>query len=320
MPNDYPIVYHFPPDVFNVLVDLLPRLNKSKRDVVTFFRSAGVPADLYRDLEAQLRADRDSIGKKEIVHTIISRLNERGDALLGARREIIKRAVEFDSYESCWDTDRLPARGLVSQLRDLVNAKDTFTRLRDVHAAEVQKNRALADAELRQAAIKRAERDRIKKELYSLFAISDPYKRAPQFELTLSELFRHFEILIREPFKATVNGETIEQIDGAIEIDGRFFLVEVKWHKEPIGKEKAATHLVRVYQRHDANGLLISASGFTTAVVEDHKIALSQRVVLMCHLDEIVHLLDRADDLKAMLKKKVAAAIADKNPYLRVLG
>ena len=35
-------IFHFPPDLMNLLVDTIPRLNKSKKDLIAFFLNCGV--------------------------------------------------------------------------------------------------------------------------------------------------------------------------------------------------------------------------------------------------------------------------------------
>lgn len=42
------ITFHYPPELFNLLVDAIPALNKSKNDVVIFFRGAGVAEESWR--------------------------------------------------------------------------------------------------------------------------------------------------------------------------------------------------------------------------------------------------------------------------------
>lgn len=34
------ITFHYPPELFNLLVDAIPALNRGKRDVLVFFRGA----------------------------------------------------------------------------------------------------------------------------------------------------------------------------------------------------------------------------------------------------------------------------------------
>jgi hypothetical protein len=38
--------FHFPPDVFDAVVDAVPLLTRGKRDVVLFFRGCGVDRSL----------------------------------------------------------------------------------------------------------------------------------------------------------------------------------------------------------------------------------------------------------------------------------
>lgn len=42
--------FQYPPDLFALLVDTVPVLCKSKKDVVLFFRGAGAPANMTADL------------------------------------------------------------------------------------------------------------------------------------------------------------------------------------------------------------------------------------------------------------------------------
>lgn len=48
-----------------------------------------------------MKTDRNSINKFEIVRNVLTKVNARGDNGLRARREILKRVVEFESFETC---------------------------------------------------------------------------------------------------------------------------------------------------------------------------------------------------------------------------
>ena len=95
---------------------------------------------MISDLEAQLAADRESISKFYIVRTVLTRLNEAGEAALRERREVLKRVVEYEDFSTCWPEDRLEAQGLVSRIRSVVDVKDSFTRMRQEREAETRKN------------------------------------------------------------------------------------------------------------------------------------------------------------------------------------
>ena len=92
-------MYHFPPEVLQLLTQAIGYLNRSKPNVLDFFRGAGVPADILVPLDNQVRRDRDAISKFEIARQVLVQLNSLGDPGLGPRREVVRRVVEFDSFE-----------------------------------------------------------------------------------------------------------------------------------------------------------------------------------------------------------------------------
>src|SRR5207245_1619361 len=109
------ITFHYPPELFSLLVDTIPLLNRSKKDVLLFFRGAGVPDTMLADLRKQLdTVAREDLNKFEIVRTVLRRLNERGERTLRERREVLKRVVEFTNFDTCWPADQLKAKGLVA--------------------------------------------------------------------------------------------------------------------------------------------------------------------------------------------------------------
>lgn len=130
--------YHYPPEVLNLLVDTVPLLCRSKPDVLVFFRGAGVSESIMSDLTRRVSFDRENINKYEIARIVIQRINEKGDSELRTRREVIKRVVEFEDFSTCWPNDQLKARGLVGELRRVVNVKDSFTRMSNEREREKQ--------------------------------------------------------------------------------------------------------------------------------------------------------------------------------------
>ncbi|HYT42387.1 MAG TPA: restriction endonuclease, partial [Methylomirabilota bacterium] len=59
-------------------------------------------------------------------------------------------------------------------------------------------------------------------------------------------------------------------------------------------------------------GIFISASGYTEGAIADCKAALQQRIIILCTLEEIVHLLDQEKPLKDFLRTKINVAKAEK--------
>ncbi len=88
--NDAPsdIIFHYPPELFNLLVDVVPLLNRSKQDVLVFFRGAGVPDNITSDIAVHLRAAPKDVNKYQMVRTVLERLNAKGEHALRERREV----------------------------------------------------------------------------------------------------------------------------------------------------------------------------------------------------------------------------------------
>lgn len=314
--------YHYPPELLSLLVDTIPLLCRSKNDVIVFFRGAGTPETLLNPLVNLLRADAKSLNKYQITRTVIEELNARGDSTLAPRREIIKRVVEFEDFSSCWPTDQLKAKGAVSEVRRVVNVKDSFTRMKQERDAEKSEAQAAVLAKRAATLAQKQKLGELREQLFALFTMDDkPQIRGKQLELVLNGLFRAYDVLVHEDFKRRDpdSSTVLEQIDGVIVLDGTIHLVEMKWLKDPVGIADFSPHLVRLFSRSSASGIFISNSEFTEPVLKECTNALNQRTMFLCSLQEIVMLLQNENDLLALLRKKSQAAVVEKQPFLRIM-
>lgn len=318
------ITFHYPPELLQLLVDAIPKLCKSKRDFLLFFQGAGVPIATLQPFQQLLLTDKVSFNKYSVAREVLAKLNEQGESSLRARRELLKRVTEFEDFSVCWDNDRAAARGLVAQIRDLINVKDSFTRMRNEKDEEKRRRVDEQEVEAKARREQKAKRDKVKADLFALFGVQDAHKRGKLLEPVLNELFESHDILVRESFTIKGNcGEgVIEQIDGLIELEGHLYLVEMKWWNTPIGVGDIAPHLVRVFSRGgQARGLFISYTDFTEPAIAQCRDAIIRgAVVVLSNLDEIVALLNAEGDLKKWLKAKLRAAIVDKQPFVRERG
>lgn len=315
--------FHYPPELFELLVETIARLSRAKKGVLLFLRGAGVADEDLARVERTVTMNPGSINKFEIVRTVLTKVNARGDSGLRPRREIIKRVVEFESFETCWPEDQMKAKGLVASVREAVNVKDSFTRMKQERDAAHEAARAHRYAEQAAAADRRSKIDEVDIRLAALFGMHDkPHERGKLLEGVLSDLFRAYGILVREDFrrKDPDTSVVLEQIDGVIELDGAMHLVEMKWLNSPVGTGEFFPHLGRLFLRANAHGIFISSAGFTEPVIKECATALAQKTMVLCTLHEIVMLLQRRDDLISFLKKKSQAAIVDKNPFLQILS
>jgi hypothetical protein len=315
--------FHYPPDVFNLLVDTIPLLCKGKDDVMLFLRGAGVPSDDLAEIQAKVRADRNSVSKFAIVRNVLEKLNKRGDAGLGPRREVIKRVVEFEHFSMCWETDVHKAKANVGDLARIVNHRDSFTRMNQQREAAQAEVAAKARAEREAAAEKRRKILDVRDRLNALFGMdAEPQKRGKLLEGVLNDLFSAYGILVREDFKRQdpTGSVVVEQIDGVIEFEANIYLVEMKWLRTAVGVPEFGSHMMRLFARDGVRGIFISNSDFATSAIAECVTHSNNKTMVLCTLREIVMLLLNERDLMALLRCKVRAAILDKKPFYEILS
>jgi restriction endonuclease Mrr len=312
--------FHFPPDLFAAVKDAVPLLTRSKRDVLVFFEGCGVDRAILRPVRERLARD-STISKYVIADDIIVELNRQGDEGLGARRRVLQRISEFDEFSSCYADNVLKAKGAVAAVAQLINKKDSFTRLQEEHqrdeAAHRAKRRAEADAQL----ARRAELDSVKSDLFGLFSTQDPHQRGKVLESVLNRLFALEDVAVREAFVVVGHdgAGTVEQIDGAIELDGTLYVVEMKWWSARLGRAEVAPHLVSVFGRAGAGGIHISNSGYSPAAIEDYERALGHSTVVLVELEEIVQALTIGASVAELLRAKLKNAVLDRRPLTHPL-
>jgi restriction system protein len=277
------VVFHYPPEVLQNLKNVIPLLSRSKKDVLSFFQGAGVAEGVLSDLRNRVQNNPDDISKYEIARTVLERLNAKKDDHLRELREVVRRVTDVEEFSMCWPNDQLKAKGLVAELREIVEVKDAFTRMRIEREREA--NRSKEDAE-RKAQTARERREKVQavgKDLFALFSEPDAQKRGKALEGVLNRLFGAYGMAIREAFtvKGACGDGVIEQIDGVVEIDGDLYLVEMKWWKSPIGPGEVSPHIVRIFNRGlQVKGIFISYSPYTDGAIETCKQALAGGAVL----------------------------------------
>jgi hypothetical protein len=316
------VVFHYPPELLQLLKDTIPLLCRSKKDVLSFFEGAGVPESLCSDIKKKVETDRQSISKFEIARVVLERLNQKKDSHLRELREVVRRVTEFEDFSTCWESDQLKAKGLVGEIRRVVDVKDAFTKMRIEKEREAEKAKTAAEGKATAALKHREEIEGIKKDLFALFSEANAQKRGKALEAVLNRLFESYGMAVREAFtvKGTSGEGVIEQIDGVVEFDGDLYLVEMKWWKTPIGTGEVSPHIVRVFNRgFQVKGIFISYTDYTDGAIETCKTALAGgAVIALCTLQEIVSVLENHEqgaDLRTMLRAKVHAALLDRKPW-----
>lgn len=160
------------------------------------------------------------------------------------------------------------------------------------------------------AAVDRHASTKIKADLLQVTALA-PHARGYAFEGFLKGLFDAFGLAAQEPFR--LRGE---QIDGSFQLGNEIYLLEAKWHGQPIGVAELHTFHGKIEQKAAwTRGLFVSNSGFT----EDGLVAFGRgkRVICMDGLD-LYEMLDREIPLTHVLERKIRRAAETGSPFLRV--
>lgn len=316
------ITFQYPPELLNLLIQTIPKLCRSKPDLLMFFQGSGVGEDVLGKHRRQLAEQKELFKKHVVTREVLTELNAKGDPSLRERREILRRVTQFEDFSVCWENDQAGARGLVAQIRDLVNVRDSFTRMNQERQRERDERLELLRSEHEAREKREHELAKIRDDLFSLFGDTNPWRRGKALEGVLNRYFAASGIAISEAITLTgdAGAGIIEQIDGVIILRGQLFLVEIKWEKETLSREKVASHLVRVYGRSLAGGVIISYSPYSPAAVQDCRDALRDKVIVLCQLEELVRTIEARGDLQAVFEKKLDAAVIHKNPLFRVEG
>lgn len=314
------ITYHYPPELLELLCDVVPVLFRSKQAVIDFFVGAGVPNRHLSDWKLKLKQDKETVKKPVIARSVLCRINDDGEPALAVRREVLKRISEFEDFSICWEDDRYKAQSLVTQIQKLVNVKDSFTRMNLERERERKQHQSAYTTTVLEKQKQAKERATLKDALYKLFAETNVWKRGKLLESCLNNLFASAGLLVREAF--TIKGDeaqgVVEQIDGAVEIDGLLYIVEMKWWESPIGRQELAPHMVSVFNRGNVGGIFISYSGFSPAAIEDAKMGLTQKTFVLTELQEIIEVIEREGDLKVFYKEKINRARTDRTPLYKL--
>ncbi|MFZ5980635.1 MAG: restriction endonuclease [Candidatus Zixiibacteriota bacterium] len=225
----------------------------------------------------------------------------------------------------CWPNDQYKAKGLVADIRNNINVKDSFTRMKNEREKERQKHIDSIKKKNEELQLKRKAINTIKNDLYTLLKENEPKSRGKKFEEIANSLFKESGILLRDSF--TITGERgegiIEQIDGVVEIKGNIYLVEFKWLNRNVDINDVSRHLVRIYHRNSTRGILISFSEYTKPAISTCKEALQKTVIVLCTLEEIIRQLELEKDILEILDKKIKIAITDKihsKKYYKILA
>jgi len=305
--------YHYPLEVLELLVATIPRLIKTKAGILEFFAEAGAPKELIAEWRAKLHQGRMGVSSKyHLVRGFLRGLNTLEDDGQAVREEVLRRLARHADFSTGWEDDRQRAEELVTRIRELVGGTDAMPPAACQEALTRQAPLKTDHARLKDTEERRLALEALKRDLYQAFRVTDPAERRAILDSVLPRLFTCHDI----PTRQATAAPPVDDAAVLIDFEEALFLVELMWSDRPLDFRQLAPHLITLYGCPDLRGLLISSSGFTDQAIRDLSSILPQRLVL-CHLQEIVLLLEQGRELKDLLRAKVRAAETEQKPFVR---
>jgi restriction endonuclease len=146
-------------------------------------------------------------------------------------------------------------------------------------------------------AFDRTQEDALRAEMVALQSMA-PHPRGYAFETFLRKLFEFYNLEPRSSFRLFG-----EQIDGSFILRNETYLLEAKWHNEPVENTPLHAFHGKLGQKAAwARGLFISYAGFTEGGLASF--GMGKNVVCMDGLD-LFNALDRHIPIDIVLEKKV---------------
>jgi restriction endonuclease Mrr len=201
------------------------------------------------------------------------------------------------------------------------NAKEAVAALRKVSKGHLEQIKEQEEIENRRKKVfeeqiaKTAVREKleeVKNDFYALISSNDPQKRGFQLEKLLKDLFNLFDLDSKASFKIVG-----EQIDGMFTFENNDFLIEAKWHKDPIDISSLDSFSGKLSRRlENTLGLFISVNGFSPDAIQAH--STGRRLMILMDGSDLMAVLEGRIDLIQLLDRKRRYAAQTGNIYLGI--
>ena len=297
-------------DERGLVIEAIATLAYRKSDMVNFvLKPAGVPQEIYRPLARQ----RDDLtgrpmSKRNIAPLILDALEETGsyaDIVLN----VLKIAANWERFEL--SAGEYEARAVKAKAQGILERHQLF------EAEEAAQRDAAREAQTREHLLAR------KRQLHLLLAMFDELagreenvqERGYRLQDLLNRLFDSFEIPVHRSF---TRNEGAEQIDGAFQIDGWFYLTECRW-RQKLSDTREVDGLAGQISRsgRQTMGLFLSINGWSENVPSLLKQNTEKAIILMQGYDLRAILSEQVD-----LRDYILAAVTNLNlnaePYLGI--
>jgi hypothetical protein len=242
--------------------------------------------------------------KRQIVSDVVDTLCADQERYLGDIRRLFHEVSKMDMFHHLAQLEDgakkvQRAKIAVADLRRIVETHDTATR----EAEQIEQRRREEAEKLRKSLAVREKLEEIKNRFMLLVSSSSAQTRGFELEKVLYDLFELFDLDPKASFR-----NTGEQIDGAFDLEGTYYLFEAKWHQQPVSIQDLDAFASKVRRKlENTLGLFLSINGFSPDAVATHSISRPV-LILMTGADLMAVLEERVDFVTLLLRKRRHAA------------
>jgi hypothetical protein len=171
---------------------------------------------------------------------------------------------------------------------------------------------------------KQEERKDIQKDLYAIFRLED-HETQTRIHIVADFLNRYFQfsgIVVQDNFEPLVSPNQNDKnlVEGIIDYEGNNYLVVFEWCEGPFCMKEVSHLLVRAFNQGFHGVILMTNSNITQAAITTCKDALSQKVIILFELKEVIDLLEKGGNFLELFKMKMTAAQFHANPFFTELN
>lgn len=132
-----------------------------------------------------------------------------------------------------------------------------------------------------------------------------PQKRGIEFQKLISKVC---EVACWKQEEGVLTSN--EEIDVIIHKNREFYLIECKWQKKPIQPAAINHHLIKLIDRTDTKGIVISMSGFTSGAVKKVVDSTTRKLIILFGKEDIEQIISNPDSFEDLLNEKYTELIS----------
>lgn len=253
---------NYPKEITDCMRECILAIFWPREEILGFLRNHSCTD---RDLRVVFDFKELGLGRAQIIDLVFASLHRREDGGFGPFRAMLKSLIEWESFDPYYfhklkKLSEDDARRRIQHLSQLVELRD----------AKVRREREERDRRVKEDMTKSGPTllD-LHKDYIELFQgkVASYQERGYRLERLLQSLAERENLLASGPFKVTG-----EQIDGAIKLDGEYYILEAKWQDHATASDALYHFAFKVEGKLYGRGFFISVNGYSQEALESlHK-------------------------------------------------